>query len=142
MQEYATDGHYDPPYARERFGDVFDEFSGPRQAVGKEKAIVDRILQLTPRSFCKGILRRLKGLYEQTRSGQSFRDSGEINKWLYDHFSMTMLLEKTAFRQVSRKTYRTSDIPEWDRFNLDRSNYGDYPIEPSLYVEARKTLHK
>ena len=36
MQEYATDGHYDPPYARERFGDVFDEFSGPRQAVGKE----------------------------------------------------------------------------------------------------------
>ena len=55
---------------------------------------------------------------------------------------MTMLLEKTAFRQVSRKTYRTSDIPEWDRFNLDRSNYGDYPIEPSLYIEARKTLHK
>ena len=141
MTEYKRCGHYDLPYARERFGDVFDEFSGPRRAVGKER-LVDRILRLTPRSICKSILRRLKGLYELTRSGQNFRDSGEVNKWLYDHFSMTMLLEKTAFRQVLRKTYRTSDIPEWGRFNLDRSNYGDYPIEPSLYIEARKTLHK
>ena len=64
MEEYATNGHYDPPYARERYGDVFDEFSGPRQAVGKER-LVDRILRLTPRSICKGILRRLKGLYER-----------------------------------------------------------------------------
>ena len=141
MTEYATSGHYDPPYARERYGDVFDEFSGPR---GKERSrLVDRILQLTPRSICKGILRRLKGFYERTRSGQNyFRASGEVNKWLYDYFSMTLLLEKTAFRQVSRKTYRTSDIPDWDRFNLDRSNYGDFPIEPSLYIEARKTIHK
>jgi SAM-dependent methyltransferase len=139
MGEYATSGHYDPPYAKERYGDVFDEFSGPR---GKERSrLVDRIRQLTPRSI-KGILRLLKRLYDPTGSGQNFRDSGEVNKWLYDHFSMTMLLEKTAFRQVSHKTYRTSDIPEWDRFNLDCSNYGDYPIEPSLYIEARKTLRK
>jgi len=143
MKEYATDGYYDPPYARERFGDVFDEFSGPRKVVGKKQsALLNRILQLTPRRICKGILRRVKESYDPTRSGRSFRNSGEINKWLYDHFSMTMLLETTGFRQVSRKTYRASDIPEWDRFNLDCSNYGDYPIEPSLYVEARKTLHK
>jgi SAM-dependent methyltransferase len=143
MKEYATDGRYDPPYARERFGDVFDEFSGPRKAVGRERSrVVDLILRLTPRRICKGILRRLRESYEPTGSDQGFRSSGEINKWLYDHFSMTMLLEKTGFRQVSRKTYRTSDIPDWDRFNLDCSNYGDYPIEPSLYVEARKTLHR
>jgi SAM-dependent methyltransferase len=139
IKEYATSGHYDPPYARERYRDVFDEFSGPR---GKERSrLVDHIRQLTPRRI-KAILRLLKGLYDPTGSGQNFRDSGEVNKWLYDHFSMTMLLEKTAFRQVSRKTYRMSDIPEWDRFNLDCSIYGDYPIEPSLYIEARKALHK
>ena len=36
------------------------------------------------------------------------------------------------------KTYKTSDIDKWERFQLDRSNFGDYAIEPSLYVEAKR----
>jgi hypothetical protein len=71
----------------------------------------------------------------QTDSDQYFRNSGEVNKWLYDHFSMTMLLETTAFRQVSRKTYQTSDIPERNWFNMDLSNYGDHPVELSLTLK-------
>jgi hypothetical protein len=69
---------------------------------------------------------------------ENFRRSGELNKWLYDYFSLTLLLRKTGFCDVSRKTYRTSDIPDWNRFDLDRSSSGDHPIEPSLYMEAYK----
>jgi hypothetical protein len=69
---------------------------------------------------------------------ENFRRSGELNKWLYDYFSLTLLLRKTGFCDVSRKTYRTSDIPDWNRFDLDRSIYADHAIEPSLYMEAQK----
>jgi hypothetical protein len=48
------------------------------------------------------------------------------------------LRQLSVFGDISRKTYRTSDIPDWNRFDLDRSIYADHAIEPSLYMEAQK----
>ncbi len=142
MKEYIKNGYYDPSYAKRRFGDVFDEFYVPPQASAtQKKALIERLLRLTPQTFCRGIYRRIMELCQKfvDESQDDPRKSGEVNKWLYDFFSLATLLQKTRFHQISRKTYRTSDIPDWDRFDLDRSTLGDYAIEPSLYMEARKS---
>lgn len=149
MVEYKKNGYYDPSYAVERYRDVFDEFYIPPPSSPKKspddlprKTLNQRLRQLTMKTFAKGIHRRVKEMFNKlcdNRTEESLYDpraSGEVNKWLYDHLSLTMLLQETGFHRISPKTFRTSDIPEWDRFDLDRSNFGDHAVEPSLYIEA------
>lgn len=143
MRDYLERGYVDRAYAESRFRDVFDEFYVPRPvSAGPPRTRLERLLRLTPRSFLEGVHRRIRELGARMFSSRNVeaagdpRRSGEVNKWVYDSLSLTMLLEATGFVQVSRKTYRTSDIPEWGRFDLERSTHGDHPIEPSLYMEA------
>ncbi len=143
MVEYIKNGYYDESYAKHRFGDVFDEFYIPQASSPiPKKTVTERLRQLTPETFLKGIYRRFTDIFTKLFTELEVRNdphgSGEVNKWMYDHFSMTMLLHKIGFHQVFRKSYQASDIPEWERFDLDRSNFGDHAIEPSLYMEARK----
>ena len=49
------------------------------------------------------------------------------------------ILEKNGFKNYQLVDYKTSAIPGWDRYNLDKSNYGDLPRKPfSLFAEAEK----
>jgi SAM-dependent methyltransferase len=145
MVEYIKSGRDDPSYAKERYRDVFDEFySRPAAPAGVEKTFAERLRRLTFKSFAAGardrlrkISRKLYPAPEQKLLGDPYR-SGELNRWLYDFLSLGLLLEKAGFQRISRKTFSTSDIPEWDRFDFERSNFGDHPIEPSLYMEAVK----
>jgi predicted SAM-dependent methyltransferase len=150
MTQYVKDRYYDPSYAKERYEDVFDEFYVPPPSPATAssptltKTFQQRLRQLTLTTLCKGIYCRfrelLKKIYDNQRrkSPNDPRQTGEVNKWLYDCLWLTLALDKTGFREVSRKTYRTSDIPDWERFDLDRSNFGDHAIEPSLYMEGHR----
>jgi SAM-dependent methyltransferase len=145
MQRYVEEGRFDHAYAKERFGDVFEDFGGrPRADAANGKSAAERTARLTPGMVLRGVGRRFRRAARfPWRDGAlsfvpDFRNSGETNKWLYDHLSVTTLLAATGFLHVRRQTYKTSDIPDWEKFDLDRSTCGDYPIEPSLYVEARK----
>jgi hypothetical protein len=80
------------------------------------------------------LLRRLKLIL----IGGDPRRSGEANKWMYDRLSLKLLLEAQRFKQYSVKNFRDSEIKNWERYDFDRSNYGDYPLEPSVYIECRK----
>jgi hypothetical protein len=151
MTQFVKNGYYDPGYAKHRYEDVFDEFyippPSPSTASSPDltKTFQQRLRQLTLKTLSKGIYRRFREMfkklsdYQKKKSPHDPRQSGEVNKWLYDYLSLTIALHKTGFRLISRKTYRTSDIPDWDRFDLDRSNFGDHAIEPSLYIEGRKS---
>jgi hypothetical protein len=57
---------------------------------------------------------------------------------MYDRVSLQLLLEIQGFRNFSVKSHAESDIVGWERYNLDRSNYGDYGIDPSVYVEVKR----
>lgn len=64
--------------------------------------------------------------------------NNERNRWLYDHISLSGLFKKAGFQEVTVKDFKTSSIEGWDRYNYDGSIFGDYPLEPSLYVEGKK----
>ena len=48
------------------------------------------------------------------------------------------LFSEAGFSVVTAADYRTSNIPGWARYNFDQSAYGEYPLEPSLYMEGTK----
>jgi predicted SAM-dependent methyltransferase len=66
-----------------------------------------------------------------------FRSSGEIHQWMYDRYSLSLLLKQNGFKNIAIKTAYESDIPEFSTFNLDVVN-GEIRKPDSLFVEAFK----
>ena len=67
----------------------------------------------------------------------SFRLSGEIHMWMYDRFSLSRLLTEVGFEEIEIKTPYESNIPEWDKYELDIKD-GRVFDPTSLFMEARK----
>lgn len=75
-------------------------------------------------------------LGKKYRTG-SFRHGGEIHYWMYDRFSLSELLKEVGFKEIKVKTAYTSDILNWEKYELDVK--GNTLYDPtSLFMEARK----
>jgi hypothetical protein len=133
MLELLKSGQFDTEYVRTRAGDVFSEFFPP---VSRPLGLKEKILSRTPKELLYELLRRAKLILIRSDP----RKTGETNKWMYDRLSLKLLLEAQGFQQYTVKNFRESDIRNWQRYDFDRSNHGDYPLEPSLYVECRKPV--
>ncbi len=151
MIEAIKKGHFDPQYAKIRFGDVFDEFYVPQSAKqdrtppGTSRHPFQRRLGLKPKQLYVGIIRRIKRIVINRFLNDKIvlpqdhpRVTKEANVWMYDRLSLELLLTRGGFVGFSQKDYKSSDIFNWVKYNLDQSNYGDHAIEPSIYVEAKK----
>lgn len=96
----------------------------------------------------KGILKKVvkiikkKLIYffsESARIGD-FRLSGEIHMWMYDRYSLSRLLESCGFKNIKIKNFFDSDIPKWDKYDLDVKD--GLPFAPKgLFIEAKKNTH-
>jgi SAM-dependent methyltransferase len=133
MTQAATNGDFDPDFARIRYGDVFAEFAARREPA---RGWRERLAALTPSSFVAGVRWRIRRIVRPSRDDPRF--TGELNKWMYDELSVEALVTACGFQGVQRQDYRSSTIPNWNRYKLDESNDGTHAIEPSLYVEASK----
>jgi SAM-dependent methyltransferase len=145
MAQACAVGDFDPEFARRRYGDVFDEFSPSRPAhTSRDKSLFERLAALTLSSLIASIRWRVGAAVDPSYRTwlKTFlsepRNTGELNKWMYDELSLETLLEAGGFRECRRQDYRSSMIPGWDRYSLDQSTRGTHAIEPSLYFEARK----
>jgi len=67
-----------------------------------------------------------------------YRLGGEIHQWMYDRYSLKKLLEDIGFTNVKVQTAISSDIPDWQSFNLDTNSKGEVNKPDSLFIEARK----
>jgi hypothetical protein len=67
-----------------------------------------------------------------------FRSSGEIHQWMYDRYSLGILLEKAGFMNAKRVGPTESRIPDWTSYNLDTDPDGTVYKPDSLYMEATK----
>jgi hypothetical protein len=67
----------------------------------------------------------------------SFRNSGEIHRWMYDRYSLQRLLESSGFTNVRACHADESQIPGFNEYGLDI--YGEKVRKPdSLFMEALK----
>ena len=147
MAEACARGDFDPEFAKQRFGDVFDEFAPVRSIDGRSHPVttlVKRFNALTYATFMAGLRRRLFGAIERCCANYSRsvsnepRHTGELTRWMYDELSLEILLEGGGFLEFQRQDHTSSIIPGWRRYALDQSDSGTHAIEPSLYAEARK----
>ena len=64
---------------------------------------------------------------------------GEKHLWMYDKFSMKLLLEHLGFIEIKNKLFNESEIKNFNNYHLDITLSGTpYKGTSSLYIEARK----
>ncbi len=140
----------DVEFIEERYGDVFREFYGkataePKNGAVTHKGALGRLLARPPAEIPGVFFRKVKAAVGSRLGGRRESDdqyhpskTGERVRWMYDRVSLRLLLESRGFEKASVKSCAESDIVGWERYSFDRSNYGDYAIDPSVFVEARK----
>lgn len=52
------------------------------------------------------------------------RKRGETHQWMYDRINLRELLERLGYRNITIQDYRTSQIPNWQQYNLDVDEHG------------------
>ena len=148
----------DKDYISKRYSDVFIDFLQPSRhsskASPKEKTVRAAKRNLMKKLLSQSLQQTIKEFYWEAESrfyallrkyklaltkGDP-RAIKEADRWMYDRFSLTRLFERAGFIQVSQKDFAVSDIPNWEKYNLDKSNYGDYAIDPSVFVEGKKPV--
>ena len=73
--------------------------------------------------------------YQALQIGR-FRQGGEVHQWMYDRYSLTVLLQHCGFDHIQSRTAHDSAIPSWASFHLDTEPDGSVYKPDSLYVEA------
>ena len=86
------------------------------------------------------LVRRLLGQrdYEALMLGR-FRLSGEIHHWMYDRYSLSLLLDRSGFESPVERSGFDSAIDNWAQYNLDGDQHGTVYKPDSLYLEAIKS---
>jgi predicted SAM-dependent methyltransferase len=67
-----------------------------------------------------------------------FQQSGEIHRWMYDRYSLPLLLQEVGFLNPQPLPADTSQIAGWESYHLDIDPHGRVHKPLSLYVEADK----
>lgn len=84
------------------------------------------------------ILKQLLGSeYEALQIGR-FRQGGEVHQWMYDRYSLSVLLNKIGLEQVKKCSAKESYVPNWISWNLDTEADGSIYKPDSLYMEGIK----
>ncbi len=145
MLEAIEQGDFDEGQLRYMFGDMLLPLVERARAVSAGVAGGSRVQHR--RSFdAVSLLRRM---YRGARAllGQSHprvtnrldpRVTKEAVQWMYDRLSLRLLFERVGFQDVRQMDHLSSSIPGWAGYDFDRSNNGDYPLDPSIYMEGRK----
>ena len=84
------------------------------------------------------ILKQLLGSeYKALQIGR-FRQGGEVHQWMYDRYSLSVLLNKIGLERVKQCSAKESYIPNWTSWNLDTETDGSIYKPDSLYMEGIK----
>ena len=67
-----------------------------------------------------------------------FRNGGEIHQWMYDRYSLRLLLEEAGFHNVVLRTAQESYCANWPSFCLDTDSSGEIYKADSLFMEGIK----
>jgi len=105
---------------------------------------LNRNLSYIPRNIYitqfKNILKRIKKSIISKSSFNEigkFRSEGEVHQWMYDRYSLTIILRSLGFNEIQIIGAFDSYIKDWESFNLDGKN-GIVRKPDSLFIEARK----
>ncbi len=67
-----------------------------------------------------------------------FRLGGEVHQWMYDRYSLSLILSEAGFREIRVMDAVQSGIPEFQKYALDADLDGNTRKPDSLFMEAVK----
>jgi len=90
--------------------------------------------------YCREVLiKKLLGdEYENLEIGR-FRQNGEVHQWMYDRYSLSVILEKCGFEQIVKRTATESYLSNFVSYNLDTAVNGTVYRPHSLFMEGVKS---
>ena len=68
-----------------------------------------------------------------------FRTRGEIHQWMYDSYSLSLLLKNTGFKDIKIVTAFDSSIKDWGKWQWLDIEEGKVRKPDSLFIEAKKS---
>lgn len=118
---------FDVEHVKETHGDVFRSFYADNMPsnIKFKKNIA---------YYWNGVKRRIITKFSKMNPALTL----ENEKYYFDRVSYTKLVEDTGFTNIDNPTFDTSRIPTWNKYQLDNSEFGDYALEPSIFVEGIK----
>ena len=72
------------------------------------------------------------------KTEMTFRNSGEVHRWMYDRVSLAALLRATGFEDIQVCTAAYSSIEDFSSYCFDTHEEGSTRKPDSLFMEARK----
>jgi len=126
LMETARSGKVSIDDMRATAGDVFDYLLGKQE--------LKKPLKNRRKNVGTSIMRKLQRLWQ----GKHPKTTREANMWLYDDLSLRNELQQAGFAAIQTQQYNTSEIPNYEDYAFDTSPHGDYAMEPSLFMEAKK----
>jgi len=111
--------------------------SGAIGAAAKHEIAVSNLFEQMVRREPAGIRKHPPILrsVERLVRGDALR-VGEAHRWMYDRYSLAMLLEAAGFNDVRVESALTSRVVGWPTFELDGAASGAIYKPESLYIEA------
>lgn len=140
----------DPKFVIARTGTVGRDFlrgTGAHQSIDKNESVASNVylqrlagkIRLVPRIARK--LMRSIVLNQHERKALRlglFRLSGEVHEWMYDRYSLRVLLHDIGFAEIRQCSGAESSIPRWNVYFLDIDPDGFEHAPSSLYMEGFK----
>lgn len=90
---------------------------------------------VAPRNVHELLIRIVLGRKYDAYVEGNFRGQGEIHQWMYDRYSLKLLLEVSGFESVQTMSASESSLACWNSQNLDMEE-GKVRKPDSLFVEA------
>jgi predicted SAM-dependent methyltransferase len=140
MLERIDRGEFDEGQLRHMFGDMLKplvDTSPARSSAGRHHQRPSRARAVL-RRLRRGARTILGGPPPAASNRLDPRDTKEAVQWMYDRLSLRLLLEEAGFQDIQQVDHVSSNILHWSRYDLDRSNNGDHPIDASVYLEGRR----
>jgi hypothetical protein len=110
------------------------EISRKETLVSKTKS--DNLFLFFKRKL-KGFLLKKWDIDDSTLAIGKFRKGGEIHQWMYDRYSLAILLKDAGGNRIQKRDAFTSYLENWSNYNIDGKE-GVIRKPDSLFMEAIK----
>ena len=81
---------------------------------------------------------REKLIKNNNNVSNAFLQSGEQHRWMYDRYSLSLLLQERGFEEIKICEATESRIPGFSNYHLDTDSHGNIRKPDSLFIEAIK----
>lgn len=124
-------------FITERFGLEAQKFWQPQPPSDRQSKNLSKQIRKIGGTLQQLMPQPLRKLYKTIQIGY-YRQSGEVHQWMYDRYSLSVLLEKCGLEQIVLRTATESYLDHWSSFNLDTESDGSIYKPDSLFMEAIK----